>query len=202
MHNRYELSRTLILIKPDAIERGLTGEIIKRFERKGFRIHKAEMRLIDEDFAKDHYAEHSPNKAYYKKMCDAITHGPVIAMILEGIGAVDGTRQLIGHAQPSHSQVGTIRGDLAFEEASNLVHGSDSDYAAEREIVLWFGEEELLKPEKPIRRRPKLNTSDKAFKAMLIDKKKKQLEEKKLVFDKTLTEMPMPDFSTLQEVNK
>src|SRR6476646_11083661 len=125
-----EVSRTLILIKPDAIERGLTGEIIKRFERKGFRIIKAEMKMVDDDFAAKHYEEHKHNTGYFEKMKEAITHGPVIAMILEGINAPDNSRQLIGTANPHSSPVGTIRGDLAYEEAFNLVHGSDSAHSA------------------------------------------------------------------------
>lgn len=134
----FGVSRTLILIKPDAIERGLTGEIIKRFERKGFRIVKAEMKMVDEDFAGEHYAEHRHNTPYFDKMKEAITHGPVIAMILEGINAPENSRQLIGNANPHSSAVGTIRGDLAYEEAFNLVHGSDSGHSAYREIALWF----------------------------------------------------------------
>jgi nucleoside-diphosphate kinase len=137
-----EVSRTLILIKPDAIQRGLTGEIIKRFERKGFRIIRAEMRFIDEDFAGVHYEEHKHNTPYFAKMIEAITHGPVIAMILEGINAPENSRQLIGNANPHSSAVGTIRGDLAYEEAFNLVHGSDSAHSAYREIALWFSDQD------------------------------------------------------------
>lgn len=140
------VGRTLILIKPDAIERGLTGEIIKRFERKGFRIVKAEMRFADEELAQRHYEEHKGNSVYYEKMIDAITHGPVIAMILEGPAVIEGSRQLIGNASPHNSQVGTIRGDLAYQEAFNLVHGSDSNGAAYREITLWFSEEDAFPP--------------------------------------------------------
>lgn len=135
--------KTFVLIKPDAIERGLTGEILHRFERKGFRIIKAEMRYVTEDLAKKHYAEHQGNQSYFSKMIDAITCGPVIAMILEGPNAVVAARQLIGNADPGHSHVGTIRGDLATEVAYNLVHGADSDQSVIREIGLWFGEEEI-----------------------------------------------------------
>lgn len=140
------VGRTLILIKPDAIERGLTGEIIKRFERKGFRIIKAEMRFADEELAEQHYAEHKHNSPYFAKMKEAITHGPVIAMILEGPTVIEGSRQLIGNASPHQSQVGTIRGDLAYQEAFNLVHGSDSNSAAYREIALWFSAEDAFPP--------------------------------------------------------
>lgn len=139
-----EVNRTLILIKPDAIQRGLTGEIIKRFERKGFRIIKAEMKFIDEELAKQHYAEHKHNTTYFAKMIEAITHGPVIAIILEGVNAPENSRQLIGGPSPHSSPVGTIRGDLAYEEAFNLVHGSDSNSAAYREIALWFTPEDYF----------------------------------------------------------
>lgn len=138
------VGRTLILIKPDAIERGLTGEIIKRFERKGFRIIKAEMKFADEELANQHYEEHRNNSPYFEKMKEAITTGPVIAMILEGPAVIEGSRQLIGSSSPHHSPVGTIRGDLAYQEAFNLVHGSDSNGAAYREITLWFGEEDAF----------------------------------------------------------
>lgn len=139
-----EVNRTLILIKPDAIQRGLTGEIIKRFERKGFRIIKAEMKFVDEEFAAKHYAEHKHNTPYFAKMIEAITHGPVIAIILEGVNAPENSRQLIGSANPNSSPVGTIRGDLAYEEAFNLVHGSDSNSSAYREISMWFTEEDYF----------------------------------------------------------
>ena len=138
-----EIGRTLILIKPDAIQRGLTGEILKRFERKGFRIVKAEMRFVDEEFAKVHYEEHKHNAPYFQKMIEAITHGPVIAIILEGANATEASRQLIGNASPHSSPVGTIRGDLAYEEAFNLVHGSDCPSSAYREISLWFSEDDF-----------------------------------------------------------
>lgn len=120
------------------------GEIVRRFERKGLRIVKAEMRIVSEELARTHYAEHEGNTPYFSKMIDAITCGPVIAMILEGFNAVEGSRQLIGSASPHHSHVGTIRGDLAQEEAYNLVHGSDSDPSAEKEITLWFGKEWIM----------------------------------------------------------
>lgn len=132
-------TRTLVLLKPDAVERGLVGEILKRFERKGLKIVKAEMVWADENLAKKHYVEHKNNGAYFQKMCNAITCGPVIAVILEGINSVQSARQLIGYSNPiSDSQIGTIRADLAIEEAKNLVHGSDSVQAATREITLWF----------------------------------------------------------------
>lgn len=136
-------TRTFVLLKPDAIERGLVGEILKRFERKGFKIVKAEMRWADEDLAKKHYAEHQHNTGHYSKMVEAITRGPVMAIILEGVQAVAASRQLIGCSSPIHdSAIGTIRADLALQEPYNLVHGSDSNQAATREITLWFSKED------------------------------------------------------------
>ena len=134
-------TRTFVLLKPDAIERGLTGEILRRFERKGLRTVLMEMKWIDDDLAKKHYAEHQGNSPYFKQMCNAITCGPVIAMVMEGPDAVSCARQLIGNGPNpmSHAAIGTIRADFAIKEPFNLVHGSDSDHAAHREIILWFG---------------------------------------------------------------
>lgn len=155
-------TRTLVILKPDAIERNLVGEILRRFERKGFKIVKAEMRWADEELAKQHYYEHKDNPNWFNKMVDAITAGPVLAVILEGVNAVAASRQLIGNASPVHdSQIGTIRADLSIQEPFNLVHGSDSNAAANREIALWFdkgdvgvnAEDELVT--KPVKDFPK-----------------------------------------------
>lgn len=137
-----QVRRTFILIKPDAIERKLTGEILRRFERKGFDIIATSLRWINNEFAQEHYSEHKGNAPYFKQMCDAISKGPSLAVILEGPFAVEGSRQLIGNQQPiGGSSVGTIRGDFGIEAPFNLVHGSDSDSSAKREITLWFGVE-------------------------------------------------------------
>lgn len=133
-------TRTLVLLKPDAIERNLTGEILKRFERKGLHVVAAEMRWIDIKLAQEHYAEHKGNPSHYKSMTEALTRGPLMAVVLEGNSAVECSRQLIGAQSPLYnSQIGTIRADFAIEEPYNLVHGADSDNAAQREIKLWFG---------------------------------------------------------------
>jgi len=141
-----KIERTLILIKPDAIERNLVGEILRRFEHKGLRIITAQMVQADIALAEDHYAEHKGSGPFFTKMVKAITCAPVIAMILEGKWAIQAARQLIGFASPlKQSPIGTIRADFAIEEPLNLVHGSDSPSAAEREITLWFGKE-YIKP--------------------------------------------------------
>ena len=131
------MSRTLILVKPDAFERGLTGEIINRFERKGLRIAALRQLTPDEDVANRHYAEHA-EKPFFGELVDFITGGPLVAMILEGTEAVTAARQIIGATNPLEATTGSIRGDLATEVTFNLVHGSDSDESAEREIGIWF----------------------------------------------------------------
>jgi nucleoside-diphosphate kinase len=130
-------SRTLILVKPDAFERGLTGEVLARLERKGLRIVALRQLRIDEDFAGRHYAEHI-DKPFFDELVDFITRGPLVAAVLEGQEAVAAARQLIGATDPLEAAAGSIRGDLALEVTFNLVHGSDSDDSADREIALWF----------------------------------------------------------------
>jgi nucleoside-diphosphate kinase len=132
------VSRTLILIKPDAYERGLTGELLARFERKGLRIAALRVVEVDEELAHRHYAEHS-GKPFFGELIAFITRGAVVAAILEGTEAVTAARQVIGATNPLEASAGSIRGDLAIEVTYNLVHGSDSDESAEREIATWFG---------------------------------------------------------------
>jgi nucleoside-diphosphate kinase len=134
-----ETSRTLILIKPDAFERGLTGEILARFERKGLRIVALRMLTADDDIANRHYAEHT-DKPFFGELVDFITGGPLVAAVLEGTEAVPAARQLIGATNPLEAATGSIRGDYAVEVTFNLVHGSDSDESAAREIEIWFPE--------------------------------------------------------------
>jgi nucleoside-diphosphate kinase len=131
------LSRTLILVKPDAFARGLTGEIIARFERKGLRIAALEQRTLDEATAKQHYAEHE-GKPFFGELVDFITSGPLVSMVLEGHEAVKAARQVIGSTNPLEAATGSIRGDFALEVGQNMVHGSDSDESAEREAKLFF----------------------------------------------------------------
>ena len=131
------MDRTLILVKPDAFARGLTGEIISRFERKRLRIVALEHRRLDEDIATQHYAEHE-GKPFFGELVEFITSGPLVAMVLEGQEAVRAARQVIGATNPLEAVPGSIRGDFAIEVGQNLVHGSDSPESAEREAKLFF----------------------------------------------------------------
>ncbi len=131
------MSRTLILVKPDAFARGLTGEIIARFERKGLRIVALEQRTLDEATARQHYAEHD-GKPFFGELVDFITSGPLVSMVLEGHEAVKAARQIIGSTNPLEAATGSIRGDFALEVGQNMVHGSDSDESAAREAKLFF----------------------------------------------------------------
>jgi nucleoside-diphosphate kinase len=131
------MSRTLILVKPDAFARGLTGEIIARFERKGLTIAALQHMTLDEATAKTHYAEHE-GKPFFGELVDFITSGPLVAMVLEGHEAVKAARQVIGATNPLEATTGSIRGDFALEVGKNMVHGSDADESAEREAKLFF----------------------------------------------------------------
>jgi nucleoside-diphosphate kinase len=130
-------SRTLILIKPDAFERGLTGEVLARFERKGLRITALRLLEADEEIANVHYAEHT-DKPFFGELVEFITRGPLVAAILEGHEAVAAARQVIGATNPIEAAPGSIRGDFGLEVTFNMVHGSDSDASADREISIWF----------------------------------------------------------------
>jgi len=133
------MDRTLILVKPDAFARGLTGEIIARFERKGLRITALKLMQVDEDLAKRHYAEHE-GKPFFGELVDFITSAPLVALVLEGDEAVTAARQVIGATNPLEATTGSIRGDFAREVGQNMVHGSDSDESAAREAGLFFPE--------------------------------------------------------------
>lgn len=130
--------RTLILVKPDAFERGLTGEVIARFERKGLRLVALKLMQATEEIANVHYEEHT-DKPFFGELVEFITSGPTWALVVEGEGAIATLRMTIGATVPANAAPGTIRGDLASSMPDNLVHGSDSPEAAEREIALWFG---------------------------------------------------------------
>jgi nucleoside-diphosphate kinase len=131
--------RTLVLIKPDAIRRGLTGEIIGRFERKGLAIDAMILRAMDPILADQHYAEHV-DKSFYPPLKEFMTGGPLVAMILSGDQAIDVVRALVGATDGRKAAAGTIRGDLSLSNRENLVHASDSPDNAKREIALWFPE--------------------------------------------------------------
>jgi nucleoside-diphosphate kinase len=129
--------RTLILIKPDAVERAMVGEVIARIERKGLRVVALELRTIARETAEMHYAEHA-GKPFYAGLVEFITSGPLVAMVAEGPRAIEAFRSLAGATDPVKALPGTIRGDYALEVGENMVHGSDSPDSAEREIKIFF----------------------------------------------------------------
>jgi nucleoside-diphosphate kinase len=133
------MDRTLILVKPDAFARNLTGEIIARFERKGLRITALRYMTMDRALAEQHYAEHQ-GKPFFEELVSFITSGPLVAMIMDGPDAVKAARQVIGATHPLDAAPGSIRGDFAIELGQNMVHGSDSWESAEREAKLFFPE--------------------------------------------------------------
>jgi len=133
------MDRTLILVKPDAFARNLTGEIIARFERKGLNLAQLKLMTLDVEMAKRHYAEHD-GKPFFDGLVSFITSGPIVAMVLEGPNAIEAARQLIGSTNGIEASPGSIRGEYALEVRRNLVHGSDSPESAAREIAQFFGE--------------------------------------------------------------
>ncbi|NLF74183.1 MAG: nucleoside-diphosphate kinase [Chloroflexi bacterium] len=137
------MERTLIIIKPDAMQRGLAGEIIRRFEARGLRIVGMKFMQISRELAEEHYKEHKERK-FYESLLAYITSSPVIVMVLEGTSAIEAARNTIGLTKPVQAAAGTIRGDLGMETGRNLVHGSDKPESAQREVNLFFSPEELL----------------------------------------------------------
>jgi nucleoside-diphosphate kinase len=131
------VQQTLILVKPDAMERKLAGEILARFERRGLTIRAARLVAVENELAETHYAEHS-EKPFFGELVEFITSGATLALVLEGEDAVTVTRTTIGATNPVNAAPGTLRGDFALAMPNNLVHGSDSPETAEREIALWF----------------------------------------------------------------
>ena len=131
------VERTLVLIKPDAVRRGLAGEILRRFEQRGLTIDEARLLTVDRKLAEEHYAEHA-EKPFFGELVEFITSGPTLALVLEGEGAIATIRTTMGATNPADAGPGTIRGDLALSMPDNLVHGSDSSESAAREIALWF----------------------------------------------------------------
>ena len=129
--------RTLVLIKPDAVRRGLAGEILRRFELRGLEIREARLLTVDRELAGEHYAEHA-EKPFFSELVEFITSGPTLALVLDGEGAIATVRTTMGATNPADASPGTIRGDLALSMPDNLVHGSDSPESATREISLWF----------------------------------------------------------------
>ncbi len=137
------VERTLVLIKPDAVQRGLVGEILARFERRGLAIREARLVQVDRELAERHYAEHA-EKPFFDELVLFITSGPTLALALEGESAIAVVRTTMGATNPVNAAPGTIRGDLALAMPDNLVHGSDSRESADREIGLWFSDDELV----------------------------------------------------------
>ncbi len=137
------MERTLIIIKPDAMQRGLAGEIVRRFEARGLRIVGMKFMQISRELAEKHYAEHV-DRDFYESLLAYITSAPVIVMVLEGNEAIEAARSTIGKTNPIVAAPGTIRGDLGMETGRNLVHGSDKPESAEREVSLFFVPDELV----------------------------------------------------------
>lgn len=151
MQTKTSSEKSLVLLKPDAINRGLTGEVILRLERKGLKIVGLKMLQVSRPKAEQHYAIHK-DKPFFNDLVAFITSGPIIAMVLEGRNVIDSVRQLMGSTDPAKAQPGTIRGDLALDIQSNLIHGSDSPDTAATEIRLFFSNEEIHSYERDIDR--------------------------------------------------
>ena len=134
------VERTLVIVKPDGVQRGLVGEIIGRLERRGLKIVALGMRVIDRGLAERHYAEHE-GKPFYPGLVDYIGSGPSVTMVLEGPGAIRVTRETVGKTNPAEAAAGTIRGDLGLMTGRNLIHASDGPESAAREVALFFGED-------------------------------------------------------------
>ena len=132
------VERTLVLVKPDAMARGLAGEIVGRLERRGLTLAEARLVTVDRELAETHYGEHR-EKPFFGELVEFITSGPTLALVVEGESAISVVRTTMGATNPTSAAPGTIRGDLALAMPDNLVHGSDSPESAEREIGLWFG---------------------------------------------------------------
>jgi nucleoside-diphosphate kinase len=135
--------RTLVLVKPDAVERGLAGEIVSRLERRGLVLRAGKLVLVDRALAESHYAEHAA-KPFFGELVDFITSSPTLALVVEGESAISVVRTTMGATNPATAPPGTIRGDLALAMPNNLVHGSDAPESAGREIALWFADDELV----------------------------------------------------------
>ena len=131
------MQRTLVLVKPDGVRRGLAGEVISRLEKKGLTLVAMELRTLDRATAEEHYGEHK-ERPFFGELVEFITGGPLVALVVEGPNAVAGTRRLMGVTNPVEATPGSIRGDYALEIGQNLVHGSDSEESAKREIGIFF----------------------------------------------------------------
>lgn len=137
------MEKTFLMVKPDGVQRNLIGEIVKRFEKKGFKLVGAKLMIISDDLAKTHYGEHK-ERPFFGELVDFITSGPVFAMVWEGEGVICTARDMMGKTNPQEAATGTIRGDFGMTVGKNIIHGSDSAESAEREINLFFNEKEVL----------------------------------------------------------
>ncbi|UOQ47577.1 nucleoside-diphosphate kinase [Gracilibacillus caseinilyticus] len=136
------MEKTFLMVKPDAVQRNLIGEIVKRFEQKGFKLLAAKLMTIPEETAKNHYAEHE-EKPFFGDLVSFITSGPVFAMVWQGENVIETSRKMMGKTNPQEAAVGTIRGDFGIMTHRNIIHGSDSPESADREIQLFFNPEEI-----------------------------------------------------------
>lgn len=137
------MEKTFIMVKPDGVQRGLIGEVVRRFEQKGFQLVGAKLMQVSEELAQEHYGEHK-ERPFFGELVDFITSGPVFAMVWEGENVISTSRNMIGATNPQEANPGSIRGDYAVTVGKNIIHGSDSPESAEREINLFFQENELV----------------------------------------------------------
>lgn len=145
------MEKTFIMVKPDGVQRGLIGEIVTRFEKKGFQLVGAKLMTVSRELAEQHYAEHK-GKPFFGELLDFITSGPVFAMVWQGKNVIATARLMMGKTNPAEALPGTIRGDFGVNVSMNIIHGSDSPTSAEREIALWFNQEDVSEYEKTINR--------------------------------------------------
>ncbi|MGC4376292.1 nucleoside-diphosphate kinase [Fictibacillus sp. Mic-4] len=143
------MEKTFLMVKPDGVQRNLIGEIVSRFEKKGFQLVGAKLMSISRELAEQHYGEHK-ERPFFGELVDFITSGPVFAMVWQGEGVIATARNMMGKTNPAEAAPGTIRGDFAVRVSNNVIHGSDSPESAKREIALFFKEEELVDYEKTI----------------------------------------------------
>lgn len=137
------MEKTFIMVKPDGVQRGLVGEIVARFEQKGFKLAGSKLMQVSEDLAKEHYGEHK-ERPFFGELVDFITSGPVFAMVWEGEDVISTSRTMIGATNPTEATPGSIRGDYAITVGKNIIHGSDSPESAEREMGLFFNDEDVI----------------------------------------------------------
>ncbi|WJH34198.1 nucleoside-diphosphate kinase [Paenibacillus aurantius] len=145
------MERSFIMVKPDGVQRGLIGEVVKRLEQKGFQLAAAKLMVISREQAEKHYAEHQ-GKSFYEELISFITSGPVFGMVWQGDQVITISRMLMGKTNTLDAQPGTIRGDFAVHTGNNIIHGSDSPESAEREIANFFREEEIVNYERTIQK--------------------------------------------------